>query len=145
MNVKLSKQILKRKKDEFMQTRREELIYLSKNNPKLFWKELQPRKKQIENNITANQWFEYARQLYEKESEEEPHPPRINTNSKLFTLQEVENGTKKLKTRNTKELVELQVEYLKWGMNTLAPHIMEIFKYSTTSFSKDFQGTGQLA
>ena len=49
-----------------MQTTREELIYLGKNNPKLFWQELQPRKKEIENNITANQWFEYARQLYEK-------------------------------------------------------------------------------
>ena len=34
--VNLYKQILKRKKDEFMQTRREELIYLGKNNPKLF-------------------------------------------------------------------------------------------------------------
>ena len=36
MNVKLYKQILKIKKDEFIQTRREELIYLSKNNPNLF-------------------------------------------------------------------------------------------------------------
>ena len=36
MNVKLYKQILKRKKDEFMQTRREKLIYLSKNNAKIF-------------------------------------------------------------------------------------------------------------
>ena len=66
MNVKLYKQILKRKKDEFMQTRREELICLSKNNPKLFWQELRPRKKQIENYITAQQWFEYAKKLYEK-------------------------------------------------------------------------------
>ena len=53
-----------------MQTRREELIYLSKNNAKL-WHKLQPRKKKIENNITSNQWFEYARQVYEKESEAE--------------------------------------------------------------------------
>ena len=37
MNVKLYKKILKSKKDEFMQTRREELIYLRKNNPKIFW------------------------------------------------------------------------------------------------------------
>ena len=85
MNVKLYKQILKRKKDEFMQTRIEELVYLSKNNPNIFWQELQPRKKQIENNITGNQWFDYARQLYEKESEEEP-PPKINKTTKLFTL-----------------------------------------------------------
>jgi len=49
----------------------EELVYLSKSNPKIFWQELQPRKKQIENNVTFNQWFGYARQLYEKESEVE--------------------------------------------------------------------------
>ena len=34
---------------------------------------------------------------------------------------------KKLKTSKVKNLVDLQVEYIKWGMNTLAPHIMEIF------------------
>ena len=61
-----------------MQTRREELIYLSKNNLKLIWQELQPRNKKIENNITANQWFEYAKQLHEKESEAESLP-KINT------------------------------------------------------------------
>ena len=72
-----------------MQTRREELIYLGKTHPKCFWQELQPRKKQIKNNITVNQWFDYERQLYEKESEDEP-PPKINTTAKLFTLQEVE-------------------------------------------------------
>ena len=37
MNVKLYKQILKRKKYEFMQTSQEELIYLGKNNPNIFW------------------------------------------------------------------------------------------------------------
>ena len=97
MNVKLYKQILKRKKDEFMQTRREELIYLGKNNPKILWRELQPRKKKIENNITTNQWFEYARQLSEKESEVEP-PLELNKIRKLFTLQGVEIVIKKLKT-----------------------------------------------
>jgi hypothetical protein len=48
-----------------MVSRREELIFLGKNNPKLFWKELQPKKVQTENNITASKWFDYARQLYE--------------------------------------------------------------------------------
>lgn len=47
------------------------IIYLSKNNSKLLWQALQPMKKQIENNITANQWFEYAKSLYEKEFEAE--------------------------------------------------------------------------
>ena len=66
LNVNLYKNIFKKKKYEFMKTRREELIYLCKNNPNLFWKVLQPRKKQFENNITTNQWFDYARKLYEK-------------------------------------------------------------------------------
>ena len=47
--------------------------------------------------------------------------------TKLFTVHEVEAGIKKLKIGKEKDLVELQVEYLKWGMNILAPHIMEIF------------------
>ena len=61
-----------------------------------------------------------------KKSEEEP-PPRINTTTKIFTLQEVETGIKKLKIGKSKDLVKLQAEYLRWGMNILAPHIMEIF------------------
>lgn len=126
MNVKIYKKILKSKKDYFMQKTREELIYLGKNNPKQFWQDLQPRKKQIKNNITSNQWFDDARQLYEKESEEEP-PPRINTTTKLFTLQEVETRIKKLKIGKATDLVERQAKYLKQGMNILAPHIMEIF------------------
>ena len=39
----------------------------------------------------------------------------------------MENGIKKLKTGKEKDLVELQAEYLKWGMNTLALRIMKIF------------------
>ena len=39
----------------------------------------------------------------------------------------MEIGIKKLKTRKKKDLVELQAEYLKWGRNTLAPHIRKIF------------------
>ena len=33
----------------------------------------------------------------------------------------------RIKIGKAKDLVELQVEYIKWGMNTLAPYIMEIF------------------
>ena len=75
-----------------MVSRREELIFLGKNNPKLFWKELQVSKKQTENNITVNQWLEYARKLYEQNPKVETSPPLVNTATitKLFTVQEIE-------------------------------------------------------
>ena len=62
-NIKLKsyKHLLSKKKANFMVSRREELIFLGKNNPKLFWKELQLKKIQIGNNITASKWFDYAR------------------------------------------------------------------------------------
>ena len=71
-----------------MVSRREELIFLGKNNPKLFWKELQAKKVQTENNITASKWFDYARQLYEQDPKVDP-PPLVNTDTKLFTVQEL--------------------------------------------------------
>ena len=76
---------------------------------------------QTENNITADQWLEYARQLYKQNPKVEPPPPLVNT------VQEIEVGIKKLVVGKSKALVELQVEYLKWGSKTLAPHITEIF------------------
>ena len=36
-------------------------------------------------------------------------------------------GIKKLGVGKEKDLVELQIEYLKWGSKTLAPHITKIF------------------
>ena len=72
-----------------MVSRREELIFLGKNSPKLFWKELQPKKVQTENSITASKWFNYARQLYEQDIKVDP-PPLVNTDTKLFIVQEVE-------------------------------------------------------
>ena len=65
INIIAYKQILRKEKADFMVSRREELIFLGKNNPKLFWKELQPKKVQTKNNIKNSKWFEYARQLYE--------------------------------------------------------------------------------
>jgi hypothetical protein len=78
-----------------MVSRREELIFLGKNNPKLFWKELQPKKVQTENNITASKWFDYSRKRYEQDPKVDP-PPLVNTDTKLFTVQEVEMGIKRL-------------------------------------------------
>jgi hypothetical protein len=53
------------KKEEYVNARREELISLGKQNPEGFWRELQQRRKQTENNITDAQWLEYVRLLYE--------------------------------------------------------------------------------
>jgi hypothetical protein len=82
INIKAYKQIVRKKKVDFMISRREELILLGKNNPKLFWKELQTRKKQTENNITIYQWFEYAKQFYEQDPTVDP-PPLVNTTTML--------------------------------------------------------------
>ena len=109
-----------------MVSRREELIFLRKNNPKLFWKELQSKKVQTENNITASKWFDYARQLYEQDPKVDP-PPLVNTDTKLFMVQEVEMGIKRLGAGKAKDLDELQAEYLKWGLKFLSPHITKIF------------------
>src|SRR4051794_39431893 len=96
-NIKLKsyKKILRKKKIYFMVSRIEELIFLGKNNPKFFWKELQPRKLQTENNITASKWFDYARKLYEQDPEVDP-PPLVNNDTKLSMVQEVEMGIKNL-------------------------------------------------
>ena len=72
-DLKSYKQIIRKKKIDFMVSRRElEQIFLGKINPKLFWKELQASKKQIENNITTYQWLEYVRKLYERNPKVDP-------------------------------------------------------------------------
>jgi hypothetical protein len=126
ISIKTYKQIVRKKKVDFMISRREELIFLGKNNPKLFWKELQTRKKQTENNITTYQWFEYAKQFYEQD-------PKVNLPPAPWsTLLLSSSLCKKLRWVSKswvleKQKVELQAEYLKWGSKTLAPHIMKIF------------------
>ena len=89
-----------------MVSRREELIFFGRNNPKLFWKELQSKKVQTENNITDSEWFDYARQLYEQDTKVDP-PPLVNTDIKPFAVQEVEMGIKKLGAGKAKDLAEL--------------------------------------
>ena len=97
-----------------MVSRREELIFLGKNNPKLFWNELQPKKIQTRNSITGSKWFDYARQLYKQDPKVDP-PPLVNNYIELFMVQEVEMGIKKLGVGKAKDFAELQAEYLKWG------------------------------
>jgi hypothetical protein len=93
INIKAYNQMVSKKKVDFMISRKEELIFLGKNNPMLFWKELQTRKKQTENDTTTYQWFEYAKQLHEQDPKVD-HPPLVNTTTKLFTVQEIEVGIK---------------------------------------------------
>jgi hypothetical protein len=98
------------------------------------------KKKQNENNITTYQWFKHEKKIYEKYPKVDPPAPLVITNTNLFTVQEIEVGIKKLGVGKAKDLVEIQVEYLKWGSKILAPHIMKI---STTSFSRDSLHIGQ--
>jgi hypothetical protein len=51
----------------------------------------------------------------------------VNTDTKLFTVQEVEMGIKRLGAGKEKDLDELQAEYLKWGLKILSPHITKNF------------------
>jgi hypothetical protein len=51
----------------------------------------------------------------------------VNIDTELFTVQEVEMGIKRLGAGKAKDLDELQVEYLKWGLKILSPHITKIF------------------
>jgi hypothetical protein len=87
---------------------------------------------QTENNITASEWFDYARQLYEQDPKVDP-PSLVNIDTELFTVQEVEMGIKRLGAGKAKDLDELQVEYLKWGLKILAPHITKKFQQHHTA------------
>ena len=51
----------------------------------------------------------------------------VNTDTKLFMVQEVEMGIKKLGFGKAKNLDEIQAEYLKWGLKILSPHITKNF------------------
>ena len=95
INLKVYKKLLNKKNADLMVSTREELIFIGKNNPKLFWKELQPRKIQIGNNSTTSKWFDYARQLYEQVPKVDP-PPLVNTDIELFTVKALEMGIKRL-------------------------------------------------
>ena len=99
---------------------------MGKTTPSYFGKNFKLERSKLKNNITASQWLEYAKQLYEQDPKADP-PPLVNTATKLFTMQEVEVGIKKLGVGKEKDLVELQAEYLKWGSKTLAPHITRFF------------------
>lgn len=79
------KQLIKSKKESYVIARRKERIALGKHNPKGFWKELQQKRKKIENNIIEVQWVEYVKLLYEW-TNEKCRPPTIDTSAEFFSM-----------------------------------------------------------
>ena len=98
------------------------LISLGKHNPKGFWRELQQRKEQTENSITDVQWLEYVRLLYERFQKKDT-PPIVETSMELFTVDDIKQGIKNLARGKAGDINGLQAEFLKWGVDLLAPHI----------------------
>lgn len=70
---------------------------MGKHNPKGFWKELQQKRKQIENNIIEVQWVEYAKLLYEQ-TNEKCKPPTIDTLVELFLVTYIKQGIRNLES-----------------------------------------------
>jgi hypothetical protein len=97
-----------------------------KTQPKGFWREPQQRRKQTKNNITDVQWLEYARLLYERVHEKDT-PPIVKTSVELITMGDIKQGIKKLASGKVEDIDGLQVEFLKWGVELLEPHIKGIF------------------
>jgi hypothetical protein len=125
-NKKKYEKLVHSKKEEYVNARREELISLGKHNPKGFWRELQQRRKKTKNNITNVQWLEYARLLYEQVHKKDT-PPIVKTSVELFIVDDIKQGIKKLASSKAEDIDELQVEFLKWGVELLTPHIKRIF------------------
>ena len=119
-------QLIKKKKEEYANRIRIKLINLGKSSPRKFWKELQQRKTQIENNIIGIKWLEYAKTLYEGDLGE--HRTMVTeTTSELFSQKDIIQGIRRLAIGKVQDINGLQVKYLKWGAETMAPHITNIF------------------
>lgn len=118
--------LIRVKKERYVTSRREELISLGKHNLRRFWKELQQKKQQIRNNIMDSQWFDYAKLLY-KRIQDRNTPPRISTSIELFSIEDIKRGIKNLVSNKAKDIDGLKAEILKWGMELLALHILDIF------------------
>lgn len=92
-NKKKYEKLVQTKKENYVNTRRKELISLGKHNPKGFWRELQQKRKQIQNNIRGVQWLDYAKFLYER-TQGKNSPPIVNTSMELFTIEDIKQGIK---------------------------------------------------
>ena len=54
-------------------------------------------------------------------------PPIVKTSMELFIVDDFKQGIKKLASGKAEDKDELRAEFLKWGVELLAPHIKEIF------------------
>lgn len=106
-NKKDYEKLIQNKKEKYVITRRLELIALGKNNPRKFWKELQQKRKQVENNITISQWLEYAKLLYDQEQDKH-RPPTIKATTELFTIENINQGIKRLARGKGQDIDGLQ-------------------------------------
>jgi hypothetical protein len=51
----------------------------------------------------------------------------VKTSVELFIVDDIKQGIKNLASVKAKDIDELQDEFLKWGVELLAPHIKIIF------------------
>jgi hypothetical protein len=58
---------------------------------------------------------------------EKDTPPIVKTSVELFTVDGIKQGIKKLASGKAEDIDGLQAEFLKWGVELLAPHITGIF------------------
>ena len=83
------------------------------------------------------QWFDYAKLLYERPQEENT-PPFVNTTKEISMVEDIKIGIKNLANGKARDIDGLQAEFLKWGVEILAPHIKYIFNHvSCEGFSLD--------
>jgi hypothetical protein len=99
--------------------KQKEMLGMAKKNLKAFWRGLQVRKPNQENNISKEQWMQHARKFYENIAAREK-PPEIETERDVFMEDDVREGIQWLAPRKEKDKEVLQEEHLKWGKGHLS-------------------------
>jgi hypothetical protein len=67
-----------------------------------------------------------VRLLYERVHKKDT-PPIVKTSMELFTVDDTKQQIKKLASGKAEDIDGLQTEFLKWGVELLAPHVKGIF------------------
>lgn len=73
--------------------------------------------------------------LYER-NQDKHRPPIVKEDTKLFTIEDINQGIKRMVGGKAQDIDGLQAEYLKWGRVGLAPHIKNIFNKVTQEGSQ---------